>query len=641
MAAAIVRERMPRADNGASDALPTIPAAQRRCAGAAAFDGDRPAMLLGTIDKSEPYHDRDLQTLQILADAIWQQAHRRRQDQTILKLSSAVTRSPYSVIITDGDGMVEYVNPAFTKMTGFGEDEVLGRKPSMLAAGSTPPETYEEMWSHLAHGEAWHGEFENLRKNGTKYTESAFVYPIVDATGRTLHYLAHAEDITARKDILRRIEELSDFDQLTGLPNRGLLERRFAEAIEERADHHAPALTVAWLDLDNFKRINDSLGHAVGDALLREVANRLRAGLRDDDILSRQSGDDFLILLPGVGQEQAVHVANELLATLQQPIPLPDNTLVVSGSIGLALYPTDGRNLDELLMNAESAMYRVKQEGRNSFRFFAPEMQEFGARTLGLTSALHRAIDAGELYMVYQPQLCLHTNRITGAEALLRWRSAQWGEVSPAEFIPIAEANGLIVRIGLWVVRTAARQLHAWQEAGLEGITVAVNLSATQFNDPRLLKDLLAATTEAGVDPASIEIELTEAVAASSPQGATRVMSQLHEAGFRLAIDDFGTGYSSMSHLKRFAVDKLKIDQSFIRDVASDRDDQAIVTAIIQMARSLGMTTIAEGVETADQLTFLLAQRCDALQGYFFSRPRSPGDFLRLTRNQPSSSASE
>tara|TARA_R110002049_G_scaffold73666_8_gene190267 strand:- start:3922 stop:5721 length:1800 start_codon:yes stop_codon:yes gene_type:complete len=597
-------------------------------------------MLVGVIDKPEPYHERDLQTLQILADAIWQRAHRLRQERTILKLSSAVTRSPYAVVITDGAGNIEYVNPAFTTMSGYAAEEVLGRNPSLLGSGKTPRATFEEMWTQLRRGESWQGEFINLRKDGSEFTESALVYPIVDATGRTLHYLSHNEDITARKAILRRIEELSDFDQLTGLPNRGLLEQRFDEARDQQThDARTPALTVAWLDLDNFKRINDSLGHAVGDALLRKVANRLRAGLRDEDTLSRQSGDDFLILLPGVGQEQAVHIANELLVTLQQPIPLPDNTLVVSGSLGLALYPTDGTSLDELLMNAESAMYRVKQEGRNSFRFFAPEMQEFGARTLGLTSALHAAIDAGELYLAYQPQLCLHTNRITGAEALLRWRSAQWGEVSPTEFIPIAEVNGLIVRIGLWVVRTAARQLRAWRQAGLEGITVAVNLSATQFNHPHLVDDLLVAIAESDIDAGSIEIELTEAVAASSPQGAMRVMSQLHEAGFRLAIDDFGTGYSSMSHLKRFAVHKLKIDQSFIRDVASDRDDQAIVTAIIQMARSLGMTTIAEGVETAEQLAFLLAQRCDALQGYFFSRPRTPEDFLLLTRNQPSAPA--
>jgi diguanylate cyclase (GGDEF)-like protein len=483
---------------------------------------------------------------------------------------------------------------------------------------------------------SWHGELINRHRDGHEIVESALIYPIVDAAGHTLHYLAHKEDITARKEILQRIEDLSDFDQLTGLPNRGLLERRFAQALDEHAhDRHATALTVAWLDLDNFKRINDSLGHAVGDALLREVANRLRAGLRDEDTLSRQSGDDFLILLPGVGKEQAVHVANELLTALQQPIPLPDNTLVVSGSIGLALYPADGEALDELLMNAESAMYRVKREGRNSFRFFAPEMQEYSARTLGLTSALHSAIDAGELYLAYQPQLCLHTNRVTSAEALLRWNHPQFGEVSPGEFIPIAEANGLIVRIGLWVMRTAAGQLRAWQEAGLRDITVAVNLSATQFNHPRLVEDLKAAVRDAGIEAGSIELELTEAVAASNPQGAMHVMDELRAAGFRLAIDDFGTGYSSMSHLKRFAVHKLKIDQSFIRDVASDRDDQAIVTAIIQMAHSLGMTTIAEGVETSEQLAFLLAQRCDALQGYFFSRPRSPQDFLALARNQP------
>jgi diguanylate cyclase (GGDEF)-like protein len=423
-----------------------------------------------------------------------------------------------------------------------------------------------------------------------------------------------------------RRAQLSYFDQLTGLPNRAQFEETFQQALQAAARSRGTA-ALLWLDLDNFKAVNDSLGHDVGDLLLREMANRLRTHLGEHDLASRHSGDDFTILMPGAGQAQAAALAGRILEALQAPISLGSEELIISGSIGIAMYPSDGANVAALGACAEAAMYQVKKEGRNTFRFFAPAMQEHTARTLSLTTALKHAIARDELRLAYQPQYSLLTGELIGAEALLRWRSAQWGDVSPGEFVPLAEANGLIVGIGEWVLRTAARQLRQWQDAGLGGLTIAVNLTASQFAQPSLLDTCRGIAAEAGVDTRWLELELTEAVALRDPEGARTTMEALHAAGFKLSIDDFGTGYSSMSYLKRFPVDKLKIDQSFVRELAASDDDLAIVSAIVQMAHSLGMSTIAEGVETAEQLALLKARGCDEIQGYYYSRPLEAGVF--------------
>ncbi|MFY9810192.1 EAL domain-containing protein [Aquabacterium sp.] len=558
---------------------------------------------------------------------------RKQQDASIHKLSSALEQSPYTVLITDAAGRIEYANAAFTHSSGYALKDVLGKNPNMLQSGKTPAATYRAMWSKLQQGEAWHGELINRRKDGSECTESVLVYPVRDEHGTVVNYLAHKEDITEKKAAAERIQQLSHYDQLTGLPNRSLLQERAAHALALAHKHHEP-LTLMYLDLDNFKTINEGLGQGVGDLLLREVAQRLRAQLRDEDTLSRQSGDDFTVVLPGTDQDSAAALATRLLSTLEQPINLSDQELIVSGSLGIALYPSDGDTLDVLQTSAESAMYRVKQEGRNGFRFYAPEMQAHTARTLALSTALKHALPRGELHLVYQPQCSLTTNQIVGAEVLLRWRHPQLGLVPPSEFIPLAEANGLIVPIGEWVLLTAAQQLKRWQDVGLRDLIIAVNLSAVQFARPTLASTISKLVSEAGVSPQNMELELTEAVALMNPEAASETMADLSRAGFRLSIDDFGTGYSSMSYLKRFAVDKLKIDQSFVRELHTNADDQAIVTAIIQMARSLGMTTIAEGVETSEQRYFLSAHGCDEIQGYFYSRPLDPEVFETFVRER-------
>jgi diguanylate cyclase (GGDEF)-like protein/PAS domain S-box-containing protein len=558
---------------------------------------------------------------------------RKQQDTVIRLLSLAVAQNPYPVLITDLEGKIEYVNRAFTDTSGYSASEVRGQNSRMFKSGKTPASAYTTMWAKLSRGEPWRGELINRRKDGSEYTELTLIYPVRDESGKVVNYLSHKEDVTDKKRAEERIQRLSHYDQLTGLPNRALLEERFEQFAAQASGRKEP-MTVVWLDLDNFKTINDSLGHGAGDLVLREIAERLRLQLRDHDTLSRQSGDDFTLLLPGVGENDAVVMAERLLASLEQPFTLDEAELSISASVGLALYPSDGVTLESLLMCAESAMYQVKRDGRNSFRFYSPDMQEHTTRNLALGNALKHALTRGELHLVFQPQLDVRTNTIAGAEALLRWRSPQWGDISPAEFIPLAEKTGLIVQIGEWVLRTAARQVKRWHVAGLADITVAINLSAVQFAQPDLVGSIVGIMREEGVDPRHIELELTEAVALKDPEAARQTMEKLSRIGFRLSIDDFGTGYSSMSYLKRFAVDKLKIDQSFVRELDANPEDQTIVTAIIQMGRSLGMTTIAEGVETAEQLAFLRERGCDEVQGYFYSRPLTPEAFKAFVEKQ-------
>lgn len=429
-----------------------------------------------------------------------------------------------------------------------------------------------------------------------------------------------------QKESEAHIQRLAHFDALTGLPNRVLLNDRSQHALSvARRSHHTVALM--FLDLDHFKNINDSLGHRVGDEVLVELARRLKSAVREQDTVSRLGGDEFILLLPDTDAVGAAQVADKLLRAALWPIQVGQHELTVTPSIGIALYPQDGVDLDTLSKCADAAMYRAKEDGRNGYRFFTHDIQAQSDRTLLLGNALRRALEREQLSLHYQPQISMETGQTVGAEALLRWNHPELGAVSPAEFIPIAESSGLILPIGEWVIRTAVQQLAHWMAHGMAPITMAVNLSSVQFrhaNLPQLVSSIL---TEAALPPHLLELELTEGVAMTNALGAIAVMDDLHQRGVRMSIDDFGTGYSSLSYLKRFQVYKLKIDQSFVRDITEDPDDKAIVGAIISMAQSLGLKTIAEGVETDGQLAFLRARGCDEVQGYHFSRPLSPQDF--------------
>lgn len=556
---------------------------------------------------------------------------RKANEALMHQLSMAVEQSPNPIVVTDTRTNIEYVNAAFTRISGYGADEVLGRNPKLLQSGKTPSNTYRDMWSRLNEGQSWEGEFINRRKNGEEYTERALIYPIRDADGRITQYLAHKEDITARKAATARIEHLSHYDQLTGLPNRALLEERFGY-LQGLAQRSGKSMSLLWLDLDHFKDVNNTLGHAVGDMMLREVTHRLQNHIRHEDILSRQSGDEFVLVLAEAGHQATTRMIHRLQEMMENPVPLEGQDIMLTLSIGIAVYPSDGDSLDDLLRNAEAAMYRAKEEGRNSYRFFATEMQERSAHLLALGNAIKLGLGRGEFRLVYQPQFVLKDRRLVGAEALLRWQHPQWGAQSPGDFIPVAETLGLIVPLGDWVLRQAVQQIRAWQDQGFTPIKIAVNLSAAQFVQSGLPERIANLVHEEGISSEWLELELTETVALKDPESAVDTMKRLTDLGFSLSIDDFGTGYSSLSLLKKFAVYKLKIDRSFVTDVDHDADDRAIVTAIIQMAHSIGLKTIAEGVETAEQLAFLEAQGCDEVQGYFFRRPLEVKDFEEYLR---------
>ncbi len=466
----------------------------------------------------------------------------------------------------------------------------------------------------LASGEHWF-ELSISRKAGGANDEPRFV--------------VLSRNITQNKLAEERIRMLAHFDPLTGLPNRSMLSDRCKQALAT-AHRKQQSLALLFLDLDHFKNINDSLGHLVGDQLLIAFADRLQSEVREQDTVSRLGGDEFVLILPDTDAKGAAHMAEKLLKSSMQALQLAQHELTVSPSIGISMFPVDGADLDDLSRCADAAMCRAKQEGRNGYRFFTPEMQSQSERILAIENGLRKALERQQLSLCYQPQVCLNKRTVSGAEVLLRWTHPELGSVSPAEFISIAESSGLILPIGEWVLRTAAQQWTNWMAAGMAPITLSVNLSSVQFRHADLPEMVSTVLRETGLAPHLLELELTEGVTMDKPDLAVAVMNDLHGRGIRMSIDDFGTGYSSLSYLKKFKISKIKIDQSFVRDITVDPDDKAIVGAIIKMADNLSMSAIAEGVETQAQLDYLREQGCDQVQGYFFSRPLVPDQFIEF-----------
>ncbi|MDD2267173.1 EAL domain-containing protein [Sulfuricurvum sp.] len=562
---------------------------------------------------------------------------RKRNESELIKLSQALEQSPTSIIITDLNANIEYVNKAFSEMTGYTQSEVLGKNPRFLQSDKTSPGIYVNMWSNLIKGEIWNGELVNRNKDGSEYLHSFKISPIFGKDNQITHYMSLAEDITKKKEIENKIHYLANFDSLTGLPNREHMKEHFNHnlSLSKRNNRH---FAIIFLDLDHFKEINDSLGHSYGDILLRDVSKRLKASIREEDTLSRLGGDEFILLLPDTDSIGAAQVTQKILEIIRPAFSIESHELSVTASLGIAIYPVDGTNMELLLKNADSAMYRAKQEGRDTYCFFTEEMQKRSTRNLLLNNALRHAINNNELSLVYQPQFSSANQKIIGAEALLRWNHPEFGIISPMEFIPIAENSGLILSIGEWVLRTAINQAKQWMDEGLEPIIMAVNLSAIQFKSPNLPFVIAEILQDVGLAPEYLELELTESVAMHDPHRAITIMNELHEKGIRMSIDDFGTGYSSLSYLKKFNIYKLKIDQSFVRDINVDPEDKAIVAAIINMAKSLGLLTIAEGVETIAQLEYLREQGCNEIQGYYFSKPL-PKEAFELFREKHSASS--
>ena len=552
---------------------------------------------------------------------------------SLLKLSLAVEQSPNSIVITDIDGNIEYVNAMFTKVTGYTKNEALGQNPSILKSNETPQSVYDDMWDHLTRGDIWHGELTNRRKDNSTYVESATISPVKQEDGAITNYVAIKEDISDRKRAEAHIENLANFDQLTGLPNRVMLNDRvkYLLNIAKRNNEH---LTVMFLDLDHFKNINDTLGHTIGDLVLIEVAKRIKVAIRDEDTVARLGGDEFIMLFPNTDSNSAMRIATKLITVISKSSMIEHNELSVTPSIGIAIYPHDGEDFETLQKNADTAMYRVKDNSRNGFHFFTQEMQLNLARNLQLENALRHALKRNELEIYYQPQISILNGQIIGAEALLRWNHPKLGMISPVEFIPIAESSGQIIEIGEWILRTAIAQTKEWMDDGLPPMIIAVNLSAIQFREKNMLQLVSDILEEVQLPNEYLELELTEAVTMHDPETVISVMDKFHEQGIRMSIDDFGTGYSSLSYLKKFKVYKLKIDKSFIDDITDDADDRAIVSAIIDMAHSLGLQTIAEGVETAEQLAFLRLQGCNEVQGYYFSKPLPSVKFEEFVRSR-------
>lgn len=551
---------------------------------------------------------------------------RKQTEKTLSKLTLAVEQTPNAIFITDLDANIEYANKAFTDVTGYQLCEVIGKNPRILQSGKSPQSVYDDMWNHLSQGKEWRGELINRDKYGNDYIDMSLISPVRDETGKVTNYLAIKENVTEKKRADERIKQLAYFDQLTGLPNRGQLNEHFDYTLS-LAERSGDPFSLMFLDLDHFKNINDTLGHTIGDKVLMKAAKRLKAILREGDTLSRTGGDEFILLLPNTDEDGARDVAEKLITTISNPSQIDQHELVSTVSIGIVMYPEDGRDFETLAKNADAAMYRVKKESRNDYRFFTEEMQKNSARSLKLSNALRFALARNELSLHYQPQLSIEENRITGAEALLRWNHPEMGSVPPDEFIHIAEVSGQILEIGEWVIRTAVNQLKYWIGKGLPPIVIAVNLSAVQFRHPNLPKLITQILDEAQLPPEYLEIELTEAVTMDDPHLAIDIMNNLNDLGIRMSIDDFGTGYSSLSYLKKFKAYKLKIDKSFVQDITIDADDRAIVLAVINLARSLGMQTIAEGVETSGQLAYLRMQGCNEVQGYFFSKPLPTDEF--------------
>lgn len=550
------------------------------------------------------------------------------------RFRSVMAEAPLPMIIHAEDGEVLEINKAWVETTGYLQAEIPTIKNwAEKAYGESAAETLESISRlYTATQRADRGERRIICKDGSTRMWHISAAPVgLLADGRR-YVVSMALDVTEQKLAQAQIEFLAYHDALTQLPNRLLAKDRMELAILA-ADRTQSKAALLFLDLDNFKTINDSLGHVVGDSLLKQVALRLRGCVRDTDILSRQGGDEFLIVLGGIADSDAIMVvAEKILDSLTLPFEIEPHELSTSMSIGVAVYPDDGSDFDTLLKKADTAMYQAKESGRNTYRFHTEQMNINAVDHLQIRNGLRQALEKQELVLYYQPQINIATGRIIGAEALLRWQHPDMGMVLPSRFISVAEDSGLIVPIGDWVLTEACRQAMLWQKAGLPELVIAVNLSGVQCKRGDLEQSVTLALTASGLEPALLELELTESILIQDAEKVLNKVRRLKSLGIKLAIDDFGTGYSSLSYLKRFDVDKLKIDQSFIRDMAEDPNDAAIVRAIIQMAKSLNLKTIAEGVEDDRQLSLLHLQHCDEVQGHYFARPMAADEFATYLR---------
>ncbi|TCJ13860.1 EAL domain-containing protein [Parasulfuritortus cantonensis] len=553
-----------------------------------------------------------------------------------LQLSAQVfSSSTEGIIITDAEERILSINQAYSEITGYRLEEVIGKTPRLLASGRQDKGFYAAMWGELQRHGRWQGEVWNRRKDGEVYPEWLIISRVCDAAGAVSHYIGIFTDITERKRAEERILHLANHDVLTDLPNRLLyLEQLNAALIHARRQHGA--LAVLFVDLDRFKNVNDSLGHHIGDLLLLQVAKRLAGTLDAGGFVARWGGDEFVVFIPDLRDTAvAARLAERINALIATPFQIGDSlNLSITSSVGIAIYPDDGTDVVTLTKNADAAMYYAKENGRDNYQFFTREINQQVNERLLMENALRQALAQGQLEVYYQPQVALPGLAIVGVEALLRWHHPEWGMVSPGRFIPVAEETGLIVPIGEWVLREACAQQLRWRDEGL-AVRMAVNLSSVQFQHGDLAGLITGIVTGMGAVPENIELEITESVVLDCADCARDTLTRLHELGFSIAMDDFGTGYSSLSYINQLPLDRIKIDQSFVRDITSNPQSSAIASAVVAMARSLDLQVIAEGVETAEQLEYLRLLECEELQGYLFGRPQPADAIGRLLRGDP------
>lgn len=559
----------------------------------------------------------------------------RRAEEDLRLAATVFDNSVEAIMITDAQRRILSVNKAFSDLTGYTAGFVVGQTPALLSSMQQDEVEYDTIWREAADKGTWQGEVWQRRRDGSEFQEWLSIGAVRNRGNSISHFVAVFSDITERKNSEARIAYLAHHDPLTGLPNRALFQDRLEQAMG-RAERNADLLALLYLDLDRFKTINDSLGHIAGDRLLQAVAERLENCVRETDTICRQGGDEFIIVLADIGDtEIPARIAEKILRHLSEPFDLDGHVLGTSFSIGIAVYPSDGDSPEALMKNADTAMYHAKESGRNTYHFFTEAMNANALERLQIENELRRALSRNELLLHFQPQVQLETGLIMGAETLIRWQSPVLGFVPPGRFISIAEESGLIVPIGRWVLREACLRAREWYDRGFEDVSVAVNISALQFRRDDIVATVRDVLTETRLPPEYLELELTESLLMQHAEDVLDTVQRLKELGVRLSIDDFGTGYSSLSYLKRFAVDRLKIDQGFVRDMVNDPDDAAIVRAIVQLGRSLKLDVIAEGAESRAQIDFLIKEGCREAQGYYFCPPVTHETFMDILKRGP------
>ncbi len=547
------------------------------------------------------------------------ESHRIKE--SMYKYGQAIEQAADSIMITNNEGIIEFVNQAFEDMTGYSRDEVHGMRPNILKSGQQKESFYRRMWGILTRGEVFSDVIANRRKDGSIYFEEKTISPLKDEHGEITHYIATGRDITERIEAQEHLYHMAHHDPLTGLPNRTLLYDRINQVLT-RTPWHRRKLAVLIIDLDRFKIINDTLGHDVGDVLLQRISQILMETIREGDTVARLGGDEFAILLNDLASKSDIEpIVEKIMQSMHEVFVINEHELFVTASIGISIHPEHGNSVEALMKKADVAMYRAKDLGKNAYKFYTSEDDIQAMERLSLETGLRRALSRHEFFLNYQPQVELETGNIVGLEALLRWRHDDFKSVSPMHFIPLLEETGMIVEVGTWVIQQVCQQIHCWREQQVPLVRVAINISSRQFREPDFLQTTRSLLQKYDVPSDLIEFEITEGLLVEDIPGTRDLLLKLHEFGISLSVDDFGTGYSSLNYLKRLPMDVLKIDQSFIKDINTDPDDTAITSAIITLAHSMGLKVVAEGVETQEQVSFLREKGCDQVQGYLYSRP--------------------